>query len=93
MPWVMGAQLFMLGPPQEIFWSCEDYFRVEEMHKRKIRKESEDFSIKEEVKEGIVEVFAGTKRRPSLVDETPSGDIFILPFNWRFIKALRSTLT
>ena len=53
----------------------------ERCQKRKIRKESEDFSIKEEVKEGIVEVFAGTKRRPSLVDETPSGDIFIMPFN------------
>ena len=47
--------------------------KPEGCQKKKKRKESEDVGIKEEVKEGIVEVFAGTRRRPSLVDETPSG--------------------
>lgn len=39
-------------------------------HKGK-KSRSVDDNVKEEVKEGIVEMFAGTKRRQSLMDETP----------------------
>ena len=59
-------------------------------HKGK-KSRSVDDNVKEEVKEGIVEMFAGTKRRPSLMDETPIGGIFITPFNWFFFMALSLT--
>ena len=60
-------------------------------HKGK-KSRSVDDDVKEEVKEGIVEMFAGTKRRQSLTDETPTGGIFIMPLNWFFIMALSFTL-
>ena len=43
--------------------------------KRK-KKKNEEVDVKEEVKEGIVDLFAGSRIRQSLplVDETPSGD-------------------
>ena len=46
--------------------------------KRKMRK-NEEVDVKEEVKEGIVDLFAGSKRRQSLplVDKTPSGDVLL----------------
>ena len=59
-------------------------------HKGK-KSRSVDDDVKEEVKEGIVEMFAGTKRRQSLMDETPKGGIFITPFNWFFFMALSLT--
>ena len=59
-------------------------------HKGK-KSRSVDDDVKEEVKEGIVEMFAGTKRRQSLMDETPIGGIFITPFNWFFFMALSLT--
>ena len=53
-------------------------------HKGK-KSRSVDDDVKEEVKEGIVEMFAGIKRRQSFMDEAPTGGIFITPFNWYFI--------
>ena len=49
--------------------------RMAEGRQKKMRKgeKSEEVDIKEEIKEGIIEVFAGSKRR-QLVDEIPSGD-------------------
>ena len=60
-------------------------------HKGK-KSRSVDDDIKEEVKEGIVEMFAGTKRRQSFMDEAPTGGIFITPFNWYFIMYAHCSL-
>ena len=50
----------------------------ERCQKRK-KKKNEEVDVKEEVKEGIVDLFAGSKRRQSLplVDKTPSGDVLL----------------
>ena len=61
--------------------------RRKKMPEKRRKGKSQSVDIKEEEKEGIVEIFAGTKIRPSLV-ETPTGGIFIVPWNWHFIKAL-----
>ena len=45
--------------------------------KRKMRK-NEEVDVKEETKDGIVEIFAGSQRRDSLLEETPSGYILML---------------
>ena len=60
-------------------------------HKGK-KSRSVDDDIKEEVKEGIVEMFAGTKRRQSFMDEAPTGGIFITTFNWYFIMYAHCSL-
>ena len=57
----------------------------ERRQKRKMRK-NEEVDIKEEVKEGIVDLFAGSKTWQSLplVDEALSGDVLIL-LSWHLI--------
>ena len=59
--------------------------RPEGCQKRKMGKH-EEVDVKEEVKEGIVDLFAGSKRRQSLplVDEALSGDVLIL-LSWHLI--------
>ena len=62
------------------------------MPEKRRKGKSQSVDIKEEEKEGIVEIYAGTKRRQSLV-ETPTGDIFVIPLNWHFIKAFDLSFT
>ena len=53
--------------------------RMPDRCQKRKKKKNEEVDVKEEVKEGIVDLFAGSKRRQSLplVDETPSGDVLL----------------
>ena len=62
--------------------------RTAEGCQKKKKRQGEEVDIKEETKEGIIEVFAGSKRR-QLVDEFPSGDCLMVIYGiGHYTKAL-----
>ena len=59
--------------------------------RQKKKRQGEEADIKEEIKEGIIEVFAGNKRR-QLVDDIPSGDCLMVIYG-HYIKAMCCMVT